>query len=526
MTGIVKSPALRWLRRRLPASGDETGSLPMLMLVILVGMALSALLIPTIITHFRSTQNEIERVHALGAAQTGFDVALGQIRAAKDSTGAGVSAAMPCGPLTGAVSAGSRARYQISIGYYATDPVGQSATWLVNNKMICAPGFATKYVPSFALLTSIGTDRATGAFGLPGDRTLTTTYIIKTTNQNISGGLIRIYHDATLNNLDLCMDAGSGTPATGTILLMQTCDITRLDRQIFSYNLDLTIQLVSSKTTPMPLGLCMDAGALPHTMPIRSVRLQPCTATAQPNQQWSLNDVSNFEGSTAGGALDGYCIDVGTSNTPGSQVVLDNTAGKCRTGYSIIQTWVPEPAVGAGAAGQSINGQPAPQLVNFKQFGRCLDVTNQSTSSTFLIAYPCKQAPNPANVAWNQKFSYSSTTQRFITTPSSTSYCLQSPQNVAAAQYVLTVACPGTSPANLKWVYNGSQDSAGVELSYAKKYTIVDATGYCMALSPDTDRYNGAYNKVIVAICDGSVGQKWNADPNVQVPALQDTWER
>ena len=63
------------------------------------------------------------------------------------------------------------------------------------------------------------------------------------------------------------------------------------------------------------------------------------------------------------------------------------------------QTWVPSPTAGAGMAGAGNS-----QLVNYRQFATCLDVTGQDPTSAFLILYTCKQNPNPANVAWNQKF--------------------------------------------------------------------------------------------------------------------------
>ena len=74
----------------------------------------------------------------------------------------------------------------------------------------------------------------------------------------------------------------------------------------------------------------------------------------------------------------------------------------CWSSYNASVTWVPSPTVGAGMAGTAHN-----QLVNLQQFGRCLDITNQSFASTFLISYPCKQNPTPTAVAFNQRFVYS-----------------------------------------------------------------------------------------------------------------------
>ena len=84
---------------------------------------------------------------------------------------------------------------------------------------------------------------------------------------------------------------------------------------------------------------------------------------------------------------------------PGSHIVLVTAVVASATQYDNIKDLAPDAAVGAGAAGASSG-----QLVNFNQFGRCLDVTNQDVTSAYLIAWPCKQAPDPTNVAWNQRW--------------------------------------------------------------------------------------------------------------------------
>ena len=95
---------------RLPDRGDDRGSMPMLLMVMIVGMVLGALLVPMIITQDRTTRFDTTRVHALGAAHAGLDLALGQIRAAVDSGGIGDSSKLPCGPLSGTVNSIGLAR--------------------------------------------------------------------------------------------------------------------------------------------------------------------------------------------------------------------------------------------------------------------------------------------------------------------------------------------------------------------------------------------------------------------------------
>ena len=163
--------------------------MPMLLMVMIVGMVLGALLVPMIITQDRTTRFDTTRVHALGAAHAGLDLALGQIRAAVDSGGIGDSSKLPCGPLSGTVNSIGLAAYTVAIDYYTDDPVANPST----PKMICTTDNGTYdsasgvLTPSFARLTSTGTDGPATNGGTAG-RTLLSTYVFKTSNTNISGG--------------------------------------------------------------------------------------------------------------------------------------------------------------------------------------------------------------------------------------------------------------------------------------------------------------------------------------------------
>lgn len=496
-------------RRR--GRGDDTGSLTVAMLLAMVGLALSALLVPMMVTQVGSTREEVRRSRELAAAQAGIDVALGHIRAAADPAGNGVLATLPCGPLAGSVGAGGT-RYEVTIDYFTLDPQGRSDDWVAANRISCLAGGGPYSSPKYALLRATGTAAPSGAFSTVPTRSLRGTYTFQTTNQNIAGGLVHVYKTAT--SLDLCMDAGSGSPAAGANLQMQPCSAGSV-QQKFAYNANLTLVLVATKTPSQPLGMCLDAGS-PHAAG-RVVTFQPCASTTEPRQQWSINDSANFEGTTNGQTLDGFCFNVQTPNTPGSFVVL-GTGANCRKGYDNIETFQPEAAVGAGAAGAA-----AGQLVNFSQFGRCLDVTEQNVNFAYLIAWPCKQAPDPTKVAWNQKWALpvipekaSSATGRITTNPGSL-YCLQSPGSTAAGQYVRSVACPaGDPPENMTWTVFGDTGS------YASSYRIQDHHGYCLAptdpaaMPPDLYPKGQVISKIVVTACTGSTLQKWNAPPNIQ----------
>ena len=61
--------------------------------------------------------------------------------------------------------------------------------------------------------------------------------------------------------------------------------------------------------------------------------------------------------------------------------------------------------------------------------------------------------------------------------------------------------------------------------SYGNKYVIMNYNGLCLAPGPTNDLFIGQYVKVIVTTCDGSTGQKWNANPSLDSAKLTNTHE-
>jgi hypothetical protein len=514
------------MRSRLPRRDDDTGSLAFAMLLVLVGSALAALMVPMLLIQMNSTRTDVRRVQALDAAQAGIDVAIGHIRAANDGSGHGVLSSLPCGSFTGAVGVGNVSRYQVAITYFASDPRGQNAGWLTANAIACISGAGARSTPSYALLQALGTDKGSGAFSTVPVRSLQATYIFQTTNQNIAGGLIHVYKTTST---DLCIDAGSGSPAAGTQVTMQLCS-SGSAQQKFAYNKSLNLVLVSTQTNAQPLGMCLDAGT-PHAANA-IVRLQPCTTAALIQQQWSFNDNGNFMGTTDGRGLDGYCFNVQTPNQPNSLIILSTN---CYGGYDNVQNFQPDASVGAGAAGASSG-----QLVNFNEFGRCLDVPNFDVNAGEMIAWPCKQAPDPTLVGWNQRWTLpaavggaTSATGAITANSGSALYCLTSPTTTAGNAWVSMSnatgqGCSSTTPlANMTWtVYTSTAD-------YASSYRIMDSYGNCLQAADPTvanpDFFNAGLqvSNVIVAACSGSTLQKWNAPPNIQQPLpLKDIGEK
>jgi hypothetical protein len=511
---------------------NDDGSLPLAMLVSIIGIGLSVFMSMLVISQLHTTSFEARRIQALHVAQAGLDVGIAQIRAATkiNSSGETVGDAtkLPCAALTGTVGG---ATYSVITTYYDADPQGhlQDATWTTAHNVTCATGRGTGTVPTYAVFTSTGT----AANGGTSRRTLRGTYVVHTNNANISGGLVHVYRGSTTLN-DLCIDAGSGTPAAGTPVTMQLCNAGAVS-QTWSYDPSLRFVLVSSQGSGAA-GMCLQAGTT-HVANA-PVTVQPCV-TAKPAlyaQQWSINDSSNLVGSNSTGTnTDSFCFNVATANKPGSAVIITTS---CSGTYNNVSTFSPDANAGAGQASSTL-GQAIGQLVNFSQFGRCLDDTNQDPNSAYMIAWQCKQNPDPSKVMWNQRYTLPAFDpgtkpgsaeyhgKGTITTAKGTAgYCLQSPLSPNLYSYVTTKACTGGL--NQQWTVYGLTDQ------YATSYQIVDGTGkYCLqprdqnASPPDLFQDVNKVAKIYVAACNGSTLQKWNADKNdIGGLALKDVTER
>ncbi len=494
---------------------DDRGSLPMVVLVTIIGLMLSALMVPVLLNQDHATRFDTTRVLSLDAAQAGLDVALGKIRASTDAQGAGDATGLPCGRLSGQVSNASPARYDVTIEYFTADPVAQPST----PKMICVDGYGTydtssgNFTPSWARITSLGTGG--GGNGASKGRTLVTTYRFKTNNANVPGGVIRIF-PASSSSAPACLDAGSAVPVAGRAIALQSCSTTTPPsaQQVFVYRTDLTLQLQSSVSATDVNGLCLS-----YTSPTAgvAVTLAACQPLGSPpyTQQWSFDDNGAFRASlstsAANGTLSSVCMNV-AAQSPSTPVTLANCAGGVT---SPTQAWIPAPSVGAGAAA-------LPQWVNYYEFGRCLDITNQNVNTTYLIDYPCKQNPYPNAVAFNQKFTAptiaqgaASATGTIYTTYNGTNYCLTSPGTNAG--YVTVAVCGKTGALQTWTIYNDDHS-----LTYARKFNVVDAKGLCLGLTAPVG--SDAWSAIDVETCVGRGDQKWNADPTT--PSVTNTYEK
>jgi hypothetical protein len=527
--------ARNWFRR------DDRGSLPLAMMLTLVGTSLSTLMVPVVIAQVRDTAVVAARAKALHAAQAGIDIVMGRIRGSLGdiSNLVCIPALSPLRGSIGAATAGLPGlgggtdvlpgRFEVSIEY-------QDAT---NSTIPCVPAglpnlLTVTKAPAYAVIRSMGTDRP-GAVTDPilardsRTRTLTATYVFRFTNENIEGGLLRLYGGL------YCLDAGSGSPATGTIVTTQPCN-TGSTRQTFAYTKDLALRLVSSITATNPQGMCIDSLDKPVAGSL--LQFQTCgTSPALPfHQRWSLNDSSNFQNTAEDGKVLGkLCMHAKAGATKGAFMELTTCGGAADN----TRTFAPDATVGAGAA-------DAPdQLVNFQQFGRCVDVTNFNVNLGFLIVWPCKQAPVITGVGWNQRFvvplapGKKGTVDGRITTYDSSkklTYCLTSFKPVKGAPHFVTMqTCPaltvdGDGKKTVEWSVSYQEGT------YGSSYVIVDGFGQCLSPTnlddPKLDKNDIFYgsttvSKLTTAPCDGSKLQKWNAPPNIAKPTpLKDVGER
>lgn len=535
--------------RRLPRSGEDEGSMALLMMVVLVGVSLCALLVPMIISQDRTTRFDTTRVQALDAAQAGIDVTLGNLRSAVTG-GIGDGSKLPCGPISGAVDGTLPAAYSVAIQYFTSDPVRYPGA----TSMVCSSGYGTYdassglVTPAYARLTATGT-AGPAVNGSTAGRTLSTTYVFQTNNTNIPGGTIQIHPPATGTFPALCMDAGSATPSLGAPLLMATCSTATppIPQQVFVYRADLTLQLLSSiNTTTYPNGLCLDTSATPPAAN-NTIMFSKCYAvgsTSTPyTQQWSFNDYAAYQATpqlssrtTGNLGTPGLCMNVSTQTAPVPAVNLVNCKGNnvsdpSKSSLDPNQSWLPAAAVGAG-------GTAPPQWNNYGEFGRCIDVIAFNVNANHLQDFPCKQNPYAGAVAWNQKFAaptiptgQTSVTGRIYTSPDSgiTNYCLTSPGvsggyvTIATNGGIVTGAYPcGTPVTQQTWTIYGGDKS----LPYSTKYTVRDSSSPALCLGLSAPYASETWSAIDVEPCTGASDQKWNAPALLTAPALQNTTEK
>jgi hypothetical protein len=487
-----------------PARGDDRGSMPLAMLLTMVGLALTALLTSMVTGEVRQTRSDVQRVQALTAAQAGIDVAMAHILGAQDAAGSLVTAELPCAPIVGTARADGGGAYQASVRYFSVDPHGHDDGWLTDNGSACALGT----FPRYAQLTVIGAD---GAGGTP--RTLTATYAFPIAGSpDLRGGLIRLNPGAGLT--DLCIGAAQATPIDGTGLLVSACRA-GAPEQTFTYQPDLDLAVT---TAAHPEGLCIDAGASPSAGD--PLALRPCVTPATARQQWRFNGWRNFEGSS------GLCL----ANLSGVLRLGSPDDGQCEGSPDPawtpdrVQSWAPENAVGVGGAGAA-----ARQLVNDGDYARCLvapaaylEETPGATAWPYLKVYPCDQQANPLAVPWHERWRLpvGGPGPIWFTHPTRGDFCLTMPAAGASPPTPTAQPCVAAAvqPASRLWTVRG------LTATWADSFRIEDQSGRCLASS--TLAISWYANKAVTAPCDSTLIEKWNVLPSAFRPRLRDLSEK
>jgi hypothetical protein len=506
-------------------SDNDAGTLAIAMLVMIAGVGLSAVMLTSVLQVVTGTRLEKARTVALQGARAGISSVLGNMRAAAVTDSLGVSRAivddLPCGNVTGKGATGT-VDYTVTLTYLTQDPTGHDAAWIKANGDACATD-VTGGVPAYAYVESVGTDQLTGDH-----RTLFGVYAFRRiTNANLLGGSIKVWKNADDRN-ELCLDAGPA-PMIGTVLHMRNCatdaDGNAIDRQKFGYQPNLTISWIPADTGAYPNRLCVDAGVEKTE---KTLMLQPCGTTTTLQQEWSFNFASGFFGTSDGVTLNNFCWSVKDNDTPGTTVTLNDTSGgngnaACNTSYpNNYQSWNPSPDVGAGGAGAANL-----QLVNFAEFGRCLDVTYEDVTKPYEVVFQCKQSPTPdLQNNWNQTWHLPPDGTGAIYTHSEAdgmNYCLTMPSVYDSPKLVTVEACSPALPAtNQTWWLRGAAASDD------EKYRIEGLgswSGLCLASMTDQPAWQQAH-KAGLQTCSDKPVQKWNVVSSLHPSGLSSIGER
>ncbi|PWB97473.1 RICIN domain-containing protein [Salinibacterium hongtaonis] len=508
----------RAIYRRLSTAATEGGVALITTVFFMVMLAgLSFVLLGVILGQLGPAYMAQKSTKTVYAAQAGLQAGLSSLRTASKTIGAGQvvgdPAELPC-TLAGTVDGeDATTTYSTSIRYYSEDPSSRLAPlpsgaenpWLETNKIACsATGVATQ--PKFAYVLSRGIAESSETRSEDeGNRLLGAVYTFKVKNENVPGG--RIYNESTTPSASRCLQV-NGSPVVGAKVKVVTPALCQGndDRELWVYDTSYQIKLSSTLLSDPTLcitGPTTAAGA----GTAGDITLQKCEGRF--NQLWGWTGDDSWKQSRS--ATD---LQIGTRclSMTGTMLRVENSCSS--TGFA------PDPAIGAGAASKLTE-----QVVNYLEFGRCLDVTsaNLSTGKNYLISYPCKQDPG-APVYWNHVWKYTEpagtpgSTQitqqvwgRENNDPAGERYCLQAPTAGAAQPAYATIKSPcaaSVTDQRVMWTRIVNIDD------YQSSYVFRDFTGTrCLTVDPmqkHSDKYS---SKVKVSACTGTTDQKWNAPP-------------
>jgi len=501
----MTSTVVRRTLTRRPGADDGFAML-MVILLIMVCASVSVLMLGVVVAQVKPTVFEAKNTRTISAAEAGVDATLSQFRTATVVDAIthdvyGDPRLLPC-TVGGAVGAGtSTLRYDVAIRYFSTSPANKTDAWRASNALTCVAGSGLTRAPNFALITSVGGDGAVDGYAASvGNRTLESVYTFQVSSSAINGGVIYSFGDA------YCLQADGRTDGS-PIHYVKAADC-RVDNasRLWSYGKDYSLHLsVTDLPGSIPMCITGSGGDAALRVCLGTRYDQKFSWEGDATWQGQLSDNSNYASQYIGTGNSSF-----TGDLTGKILRVTGTTG------NDVQwgSFDPDPRVGPGAADFSKH-----QVVNFLEYGRCFDVTNESVASTFMIVYPCKQDPSVAgtNLKWNHRWYYleptplvgSTTPQRIKVTYNSTDYCLTTP--AATGTYPTLTVC--SSSTDQLWIRTAKADT------YANSWTFTESSGSlrCIGLG---DKYNGAWSKMTVGPCTGGPEQKWNAPPTALSASL------
>ncbi|MGL4339451.1 MAG: hypothetical protein ACRCSP_03375 [Rhodoglobus sp.] len=485
----------------------------------LLTVGLSVVLLSTVLAQSTPAYTAQKNTRTIYAAQSGLQVALGVIRSVDLPPNAankvfGDLSKLPCA-VKGRVNAQTDGtNYDVTVIYFLEDPTSKDSTWRDANKLSCNTSTGLTISPKFAYLRSDGLGLKVPGISddTYGNRYLSAVYKFKTANENIPGGMI---FDSTR---EYCLQATTATNGS-QIKFVPKSQCLGTPLQLWWFSPTYQIRLASTVQLPAVLGLCI-TGPVDEGQSTQDALLRPCKSQSASgldrwNQLWSWVGKYTWQGSKKTDPIESGKSDHYLSPTLSAGQNLSGTLLKVVKGSTSIKgTLAPDSEVGAGAASYATG-----QLVNYKEFGRCADVTNEDMYKDYLISYPCKQDPSGPpypGITWNHKWAYTEavppiqlTTGTITTVFGGTdpakgnlgqTYCLQ---RISGSVYPLFRACTGNQ--NQQW--QRSYDTG----TYSSSYLLSSPDGSTCLTADSTDMHNLTISKITIKGCNGSDEQKWNA---------------
>lgn len=491
------------LQRRRCGSSDEGSALLMTVVFTIFAGGIMLVLLSVLLSQMQAIQLAQKNTRTGYAAQAGIQATLSILRSNTERRVVAGTAADYGNPsklpqtFSGTVDGGELA-YSVAVTYYAEDPTNKDSNWLDHNDLEFTAGVTSpKTQPRFARIVSTGRDARSSADAAM-NRTVTALYTFTTTNVNIPGGRINS------SDGNSCLKAA--TAQTDSVInMVPSASCTDDTVNLWVYDVDYRLKLASTLNSSQVLCITgQEWVSTPSGTNSDTVKatLQPCASSndkAFGNQLWSWEPPGSWVGQNkANNARTNRWLGLNGA------VLVEKTAS---TGV-----FNPAPSVGAGAASYNTN-----QIVNYSEFGRCMDVTDEQIGKAFMIVYPCKQDPTKsgANLKWNHKWYYSEPTGAATTSDAqsisvklnnTTPYCLTT--SGTSNTDVHFKACDPVNVGSLnsqqKFIRNGN--TGNTLTSYT--FQLADDRTRCLAAVPESGY---AWSHIRLVPCSGSTTQKWNA---------------